>query len=138
MVRNQNHVNINVCIVTGKMHKNETARRLSKMELSPEKKEEIRQKREAYIKEYLDKKQSKNVTTEEMIAELQERLVQCCIDFIKEKNVGDLERVDFCADSLQTSAEYGEWTPATDSSISGSELINENGYLVLKDFVNYC
>lgn len=69
------------------MFKNEASRRLSKIELYPEKKEEIKQKREAYIKEYLDKKHSKNVTTEEMIAELQERLVQCCIDFIKEKNV---------------------------------------------------
>lgn len=86
-MKNQNHANINVYIAIGRMFKNEASRRLSKIELSPEKKEEIKQKREAYIKEYLDKKHSKNVTTEEMIAELQEKLVQCCIDFIKEKNV---------------------------------------------------
>lgn len=69
------------------MFKNKASKRLSRIELSTEKKEEIKQKREAYIKEYLDNKHSKNVTTEEMIAELQEKLVQCCIDFIKEKNV---------------------------------------------------
>ena len=72
-----------------------------------------------------------------LIAKLQDRLVQCCIDFINENNLGDLERVDFTADGLQISSEFGKWSPATDSFISGSEFVEENGYLVMKDFVKY-
>lgn len=48
--------------------------------------------------------------------ELQERLVQCCIDFIREKHDCNIERVGFTADALQISARHGKWTPATDST----------------------
>lgn len=52
---------------------------------------------------------------QQLAYELQKRLVQCCIDFIREKKLNDVERVDFNADALHHSAEHGEWTPATDS-----------------------
>ena len=50
--------------------------------------------------------------------ELQKRLVQCCIDFIREKKLNDVERVEFNADGLHYSSEHGKWTPATDSFCS--------------------
>ena len=103
-----------------------------------ERKETLKKEREEYNKRYLEKKESKNKTTDVLIAKLQDRLVQCCIDFINENNLGDLERVDFNVDGLQISSEFGEWSPATDSFISGSEFVEENGYLVMKDFVKYC
>lgn len=103
-----------------------------------ERKETSKKEYEEYKKRYLEKKESKNKTTDVLIAKLQDRLVQCCIDFINENNLGDLERVDFNADGLQISSEFGKWSPSTDSFISGSEFVEENGYLVMKDFVKYC
>ena len=102
-----------------------------------ERKETLKKEREEYNKRYFEKKESKNKTTDVLIAKLQDRLIQCCIDFINENNLGDLERVDFTADGLQISSEFGKWSPATDSFISGSEFVEENGYLVMKDFVKY-
>ena len=53
---------------------------------------------------------------QKLARELQERLVQCCIDFIREKKLDDVERVCFTADALHASAEAGEWTYHTDST----------------------
>ena len=127
----KNHINANmvVYIAIGKMN------RIKEKKTLIEIKETLKKKREEYNKCYLEKKESKNKTTDVLIAKLQDRLVQCCIDFINENNLGDLERVDFTADGLQISSEFGKLSPATDSFISGSEFVEENGYLVMKDFV---
>lgn len=119
-----------VYIVIGKMNR-------IKEKTLIERKETLKKEREEYNKRYFEKKESKNKTTDVLIAQLQDRLIQCCIDFINENNLGDLERVDFNADGLQISSEFGKWSPATDSFISGSEFVEENGYLVMKDFVKY-
>ena len=119
-----------VYIVIGKMNR-------IKEKTLIERKQTLKKEREEYNKRYLEKKESKNKTTDVLIAKLQDRLIQCCIDFINENNLGDLERVDFTADGLQISSEFGKWSPATDSFISGSEFVEENGYLVMKDFVKY-
>ena len=58
------------------------------------------------------------VTKTEDIKALQERLVQCCIDFIKERNLTDIDEVSFNVDGLRDSIEFGEWTPGMDSHIS--------------------
>lgn len=55
--------------------------------------------------------------------ELQERLVQTCLDFIKEKGDKYIWRVEFAADSLQESAEDGRWMPCTDSFIELEGLV---------------
>lgn len=120
-----------VYIVIGKMNR-------IKEETLIERKERLKKEREEDNKHYIEKKESKNKTTDELIAKLQDKLVQCCIDFINENNLGDLERVDFNADGLQISSEFGKWTPVTDSFITGSEFVEENGYLVMKPFVKYC
>ena len=129
----KNHINANmvVYIAIGKMNR-------IKEKTLIERKETLKKEREEYNKRYFEKKESKNKTTDVLIAKLQDRLVKCCIDFINENNLGDLERVDFNVDGLQISSEFGEWSPATDSFISGSEFVEENGYLVMKDFVKYC
>jgi hypothetical protein len=64
--------------------------------------------------------------------ELQEILVQTCIDYINKNGLTDIWGVYFHADSLNTSAKFGEWTPATDSSIQVEgvgthKFIRENG-----------
>ena len=120
-----------VYIVIGKMNR-------VKEETLMEIKETYKKEYKEYKKHYLEKKASKNKTTDVLIAKLQDRLIQCCIDFINENNLGDLERVDFNADGLQISSEFGKWSPSTDSFISGSEFVEENGYLVMKIFVKYC
>ena len=51
------------------------------------------------------------------IEEIQVALVQTLIDLINEKGLKDIYSVSFHADSLQESAEYGEWCPETDSHI---------------------
>ena len=50
--------------------------------------------------------------------ELQDRLVQCCLDFINDKGIdaSKIDRVIFTADSLQESAKYGSWQACTDST----------------------
>ena len=53
----------------------------------------------------------------EKAKKLQERLVQCCIDYIRETGDTEIEEVDFRADSLQESAKKGTWQPCTDSLI---------------------
>lgn len=58
------------------------------------------------------------VTTIKDIKELQSRLVQCCIDFIKERNLTDIWDVGFNVDGLTDAIEFGEWTPGMDSHIS--------------------
>ena len=67
------------------------------------------------------------VTTTNDIKELQERLVQTCIDFIKEKNLTDIDAVRFNVDGLEDSIEFGEWTPGMDSYI-GVEGLQEDTY----------
>lgn len=81
-------------------------------------------------------------TTKEDIKELLEILVQETIDFINERGLKDIWSVGFSADDLQTSAEYGEWTPATDASLYVSGLGKEKGrngeeYTVTQNIGNY-
>lgn len=55
--------------------------------------------------------------SDEDLEQLHVLLVQTAIDFIKEKKLENVWGVSFSADSLQSSAEYGEWCPETDSHI---------------------
>ena len=70
------------------------------------------------------------VTTTEDIKELQSRLVQCCIDFIKERNLTDIWDVGFSVDGLTDAIEFGEWTPGMDSyiSVDGLQKDDELGF----------
>lgn len=68
------------------------------------------------------------VTTTDDIKELQQRLVQTCIDFVKEKNLTDIDMVRFSVDGLEDSIEFGEWTPGMDSCI-GVEGLQEDTYI---------
>lgn len=74
------------------------------------------------------------LSTNEDAYELQKRLVKTCIDFINEKKLNDITEVHFHADSLDDSTEYGEWTPATDSSLMliGIQYEDDNRYPVRK------
>lgn len=66
------------------------------------------------------------VTTTEDIKELQVRLVQTCVDFIKEKNLTDIDMVRFNVDGMTRNAiEFGEWVPAMDSYIGVEGLQDE-------------
>lgn len=84
------------------------------------------------IKEDLGIEKPEKKTKTEHIKELQEILVQTCIDYINKHGLTDIWGVHFQADNLGTSAKFGEWTPATDSSISVEgigthKFIRENG-----------
>ena len=69
------------------------------------------------------------VTQKEDIKELQERLVQTCVDFVKEKNLTDIDMVRFNVDGLTGNAiEFGGWVPAMDSYI-GVEGLQEDTYI---------
>ena len=58
------------------------------------------------------------ISTNKDASDLQEILVQTIINFINDRKLNDIEEVSFKADSLNESAKYGKWTPATDSYIS--------------------
>ena len=72
-------------------------------------------------------------TTKQDIRELLDILVQTTIDFIMERGLKDIDSVGFGADSLQESARFGEWTPATDASIH----VYGMGYETSKDGTKY-
>ena len=57
------------------------------------------------------------ITKKSDIKELQELLVQTCINFIKERNLSDIYNIGFGCDGLTDSIEFGEWTPNMDSNI---------------------
>lgn len=80
------------------------------------------------IKEDLGYTEPEKKTTKEHIKELQERLVQTCIDYINEKGLDDIYQVRFNADSLAESAKYGSWQSCTDSYI-GVEGIRDHKFL---------
>lgn len=74
----------------------------------------------------------------QMAKELQERLVQCCIDYINENCDKDIEEVEFRADCLQESAKRGLWYPATDSHIElDGYVLDENGLGMRKKLATY-
>ena len=79
---------------------------------------------------------SNPVTTEGQLSELQDILVQVCINYININGLTDIDEITFSADSLQRSARFGKWVPATDSYIRavGYEEINDgkNNYCVRK------
>ena len=74
------------------------------------------------------------ITTQEDAYNLQKKLIQTIIDFIKEHNLSDIEEVIFTADCLQSSVEFGSWCPATDSylGVCGLQKDDNDKYLVRK------
>ena len=80
------------------------------------------------IVEQLENEPIPELTTHDDIRELQDRLVQTCIDFINEKGLTDIYGVSFNADSLAESAKYGSWQPCTDSYIK-VEGVKKERYL---------
>ena len=76
----------------------------------------------------LDLREYQNpISTHNDAYELQKRMVQLCIDFINERNLTDINEVNFGADGLQSSAKCGEWSPSTDSSLSLIGIQEEEG-----------
>ena len=79
---------------------------------------------------------SNPVTTEDQLSELQDILVQVCINYININGLTDIDEIIFNADSLQHSARFGKWVPTTDSYIRavGYEKINDgkNNYSIRK------
>lgn len=67
--------------------------------------------------EWGEKPYSNPATTESDISDLQDLLVQICIDFVNNRKLKDIEEISFSVDDLQASADEGEWVPSTDSYI---------------------
>lgn len=67
------------------------------------------------------------VTTTEDIKELQQRLVQTCIDFVRTRNLTDVDMVRFSVDGLGDAINFQEWTAGMDSYI-GVEGLQEDTY----------
>lgn len=57
------------------------------------------------------------ITTDENINQLHHILVQTCLNYIREHELTDVDEIQFSVDGLNSSYEFGEWTPGTDSSI---------------------
>ena len=79
------------------------------------------------------------VTTTEDIKELQQRLVQTCIDFVRTRNLTDIDAVRFNVDGLEDAINFREWTPGMDSYIGVEGLQEEKGkdYRVRKEIGEY-
>lgn len=76
--------------------------------------------------------------TQDNIKELQEILVQTCIDYINEHHISDLEEVEFNADSLQYSANHKKWMPSTDSMIHCYGQSVKDDLVKRTDLGEYC
>ena len=72
------------------------------------------------------------VTTTEDIKELQQRLVQTCIDFVRTRNLTDIDAVRFNVDGLEDAINFQEWTLGMDSYI-GVEGLQEDTYIGKSD-----
>ena len=58
------------------------------------------------------------ITTQDNIKELQEILVQTCIDYIRKHNLTDIDEINFSVNGLSgDSYREGKWMPSTDSHI---------------------
>lgn len=58
------------------------------------------------------------ITTQDNIRELQEILVQTCINYAKQHNLTDIDEISFSVNGLSgDSYNAGTWMPSTDSSI---------------------
>lgn len=80
--------------------------------------EEISRKwKENPIVERLEDEPVPDITKQKHIKELQEILVQTCIDYINKNGLTDVYSVHFNADALNESAKYGSWQSCTDSYI---------------------
>lgn len=75
-------------------------------------------------------------TDRKLACELQKRLMQTCIDYINEIGDEHIEEVSFRADSLQCSAEAGEWRPESDSSclLFGIQEDKNDFYLISESY----
>lgn len=70
------------------------------------------------------------ITTMEDMSDLQNELMNTAIRFCRERNLTDIDRLSFGADGIQDSVEYGEWTPATDSSLVAHGYENDKQKLI--------
>lgn len=61
----------------------------------------------------------------ESAGELQRRLMQCTIDFFREKGIEDIWSVGWDADDLISSIKEGKWIPYSDSSITFERLTSD-------------
>ena len=82
------------------------------------------------------------VKTNEHLSELQDILVQVCINYINENKLTDIDEISFSADSLQHSARFGELVPSTDSFIQavGLEEVQDGDltYYVRRKITEVC
>ena len=78
------------------------------------------------IVEKLEDSPIPGITQKENIKELQEILVQTCLDYINKHGLTDIYSVSFTADELAYSAKHGKWQPATDSYIRVEGIRTEN------------
>lgn len=83
------------------------------------------------------KKAENPQTTQKNLEELLTILVQTTIDYINDNGLKDIQEVHFGADSLQESAKYGEWSPATDASIKAYGAVIEDQLSVRTDLGEY-
>jgi hypothetical protein len=65
---------------------------------------------------------------QEKVTELHNLLVNTAVKFLKDNNLIQIDELSLGADGLMTSVGFGEWTPATDSSLSLYGI--ENGKFV--------
>jgi len=77
------------------------------------------------VVERLEDSPTPGITTIDHIKELQEILVQTCIDYINKNGLTDVWSVRFSADDLAESSKYGSWQPCTDSYIKIEGLKKE-------------
>lgn len=70
------------------------------------------------------------ITTMEDLSDLQNELMSTAIRFCRERNLTDIDILSFGADGIQDSVEYGEWTPATDSSLVAHGYENDKQKLI--------
>lgn len=108
-------------------------------ELSNEEKQQVIKRIRCVWPDWACEKYENPTTKIENIKELQQKMVQLCIDYMKENDLDDIQEVRFSADMLQFSKQYGEWTSMTDSFIDVYGFQNdENGTERRKIIGEYC
>ena len=78
------------------------------------------------IVERLEDSTIPGITKQEHVEELQQILVQTCLDYINKHGLTDIYSVSFNAEELAYSAKQGKWQPATDSYIKVEGIRYQN------------
>lgn len=100
--------------------------------------DKFKEKQEKLFVEWEKEIKKHKELTQEDLKDLQEKLVNTCVEFLKERDIFNVEEVHLTIDGMYDSIKFGYWTPSTDSYISAyKKSLTESGIIGLEKIGEY-